>query len=145
MAPKAGAFWSTASHLADELVRRHDLPFRDAHHVVARFVRDAIGRGQGPADADARAPDPGARGSSAGIDVAMSTAELRQTLDARHFVESRVTEGSVNPRHVLAHIGATEAALAEHSRLHEERVAAVERATDLLRERARALAEGAAA
>ena len=51
MAAKAGAFWSTASHLADELVRRHDLPFRTAHHVVARFVRDAVARHQGPADA----------------------------------------------------------------------------------------------
>src|SRR5262249_35524748 len=51
MAAKAGAFWSAASHLADELVRRHGLPFRTAHHVVARFVRDAIGQGQGPADA----------------------------------------------------------------------------------------------
>src|SRR5262249_2241381 len=42
MAAKAGGFWSTASHLADELVRRYDLPFRAAHHVVAKFVRDAI-------------------------------------------------------------------------------------------------------
>ena len=47
MAEKAGAFWSTASHLADELVRRHDLPFRAAHHVVARFVRDAIATARG--------------------------------------------------------------------------------------------------
>jgi argininosuccinate lyase len=144
MAPKAGAFWSTASHLADELVRRHDLPFRVAHHVVARFVRDAIGRGQGPADAEPELLTRALR-ELGGVEVAMSTADLRQMLDARHFVESRVTEGSVNPRHVLAHIGAAEAVLAEHSRLHAERVAAVERATDLLRERARALAEGAAA
>ncbi len=114
MALKAGAFWSTASHLADELVRRHDLPFRVAHHVVARFVRDAIGHGQGPADAEPELLTRALR-ELGGVDVAMSTAALRQMLDARHFVESRVTEGSVNPRHVLAHIGAAEAVLAEHA------------------------------
>ena len=34
MAETAGAFWSTTSHLADELVRRFDLPFRMAHQIV---------------------------------------------------------------------------------------------------------------
>jgi argininosuccinate lyase len=53
MAAKAGAFWSTTSHLADELVRRYDLSFRDAHQIVGRFVRDAIAAGQTPATVDA--------------------------------------------------------------------------------------------
>ena len=75
----------------------------------------------------------------------MSAAELRQTLDARHFVESRVTEGSVNPRHVLAHVARSRGRARRPRRLHEDRVAAVERATDALCERARALAAGAAA
>ena len=142
MAPRAGVFWSTASHLADELVRRHDLPFRTAHHVVARVVREAIARGQGPADAAPELLTQALR-ELAGIDAAMSAAELRQTLDPRHFVESRVTEGSVNPRHVLAHVIEAEAALAAHASQHADRVARVERATAALCERARALAAGA--
>jgi argininosuccinate lyase len=144
MAARAGAFWSTASHLADELVRRHDLPFRTAHHVVARFVRDAIARGQGPADAAPELLTEALRGL-AGVDVAISATDLRQMLDARHFVESRVTDGSVNPHHVLAHVTEAEAALAAHARQHADRVARVERAVDALQERARALAAGAAA
>ena len=143
MATKAGAFWSTASHLADELVRRHDLPFRTAHHVVARFVRDAVTRRQGPADA---APELLALAlrEVAGLDVAFSEAELRGLLDPRRFVETRVTEGSVNPREVLAHVAQTERALTAHAQWHADRAAHVGRAVEGLVARARALAAGAA-
>jgi argininosuccinate lyase len=141
MAAKAGAFWSTASHLADELVRRHDLPFRTAHHVVARFVRDAVTRRQGPADA---APEllATALREVAGLEVAVSGTELRRLLDPRHFVETRVTEGSVNPREVLAHVAQAEHALAAHTRWHAERAGRVARAVDTLVARARDLAAG---
>jgi argininosuccinate lyase len=144
MAAKAGAFWSTASHLADELVRRHDLPFRTAHHVVARFVRDALARRQGPADA---APELLGRAlrEVAGLDVEVTAAEVRRLLDPRHFVETRVTEGSVNPREVLAHVAQAETALAVHARWHAEKTAYVERAIAALLDRARALASGAPA
>ena len=142
MAAKAAAFWSTASHLADELVRRHDLPFRTAHHVVARFVRDAIRRGQTPADA---APEllQGALRELAGLEVVVEAADVRRLLDARHFVETRVTEGSVNRREVLAHVTLVEAALGTHARWHADRTANAERAIATLLERARALAAGA--
>jgi argininosuccinate lyase len=141
MAAKAGAFWSTASHLADELVRRHDLPFRTAHHVVARFVRDAVARRQGPAEA---APEllTAALREVAGLDVVVAEAELRRLLDPRHFVESRVTEGSVNPRQVLAHVAEMERVLTARTRWHADRVAQVEGALDRLVARARALAAG---
>ncbi len=141
MAAKAGAFWSTASHLADELVRRHDLPFRTAHHVVARFVREAVAQRQTPADA---APELLVRAlrEAAGVDAAISAAELRRLLDPRHFVESRVTEGSVNPREVEAHAAQAERALAAHAAWHAERAVHVRRAVDGLVERARALAGG---
>jgi argininosuccinate lyase len=141
MAAKAGAFWSTASHLADELVRRHDLPFRTAHHVVARFVRDAVGRHQGPADAAPELLTQALR-EVADLDVAVSAAELRRLLDARHFVETRVTEGSVNPREVLAHVAHAELALAAHAGWCAERVAHVGRAVEGLVARARGLATG---
>jgi argininosuccinate lyase len=141
MAAKSGAFWSTASHLADELVRRHDLPFRTAHHVVARFVRDAVARRQGPAEA---APELLTRAlrELAGLDVQVSETELRRLLDPRHFVETRVTEGSVNPREVLAHVTQVERALTAHAQWHAARTAQVESAVEGLVSRARALAAG---
>jgi argininosuccinate lyase len=143
MAAKAGAFWSTASHLADELVRRHDLPFRTAHHVVARFVRDAVAGRQGPGEAG---PELLARAlrDVAGLDVALPAAEVRRLLDPRHFVETRVTEGSANPRQVRAHLAEAERALAAHAGWHAERAGQVARAVEGLVARARDLAAGAA-
>jgi argininosuccinate lyase len=143
MAAKAGAFWSTTSHLADELVRRHDLPFRTAHHVVARFVRDAVARHHGPADAPPELLAQALR-EVAGLDIGFSATELRRLLDPGHFVESRVTEGSVNPREVLAHVAQTERALTAHAQWHADRAAQVGGAVDGLVARARTLAAGGA-
>jgi hypothetical protein len=52
----------------------------------------------------------------AGLDVPVSAAELRRLLEARHFVETRVTEGSVNPREVLAHVARAVEALVARAR-----------------------------
>jgi argininosuccinate lyase len=45
LAAAAGAGFSTATDLADWLVRELNLPFREAHHVTGRAVRLAEGRG----------------------------------------------------------------------------------------------------
>ena len=39
MAAAAGAGFSTATDLADWLVRELDLPFRDAHHITGAVVK----------------------------------------------------------------------------------------------------------
>ena len=46
----AGAGFSTATDLADWLVREAGLPFREAHHVTGRLVALAEGSGRGLAD-----------------------------------------------------------------------------------------------
>ncbi len=45
MAAVAGAGFSTATDLADWLVRSLDIPFRDAHHITGRIVSEAEKRG----------------------------------------------------------------------------------------------------
>jgi argininosuccinate lyase len=45
MAAVAGAGFSTATDLADWLVRSLNIPFRDAHHVTGRIVSEAEKRG----------------------------------------------------------------------------------------------------
>jgi argininosuccinate lyase len=45
MQAAAGAAFSTATDLADWLVREAGLPFREAHHVTGRIVGEAAGRG----------------------------------------------------------------------------------------------------
>ncbi len=50
----AGAGFSTATDLADWLVRTLGLPFREAHHVTGRIVAEAERRGRGARAAAAR-------------------------------------------------------------------------------------------
>jgi argininosuccinate lyase len=45
MAAVAGAGYSTATDLADWLVRSLNIPFRDAHHITGRIVSEAENRG----------------------------------------------------------------------------------------------------
>jgi len=61
MAKAAGAGFSTATDLADWLVRELDLPFRDAHHITGAAVKRAESLGCGLADlplADLQALEP---------------------------------------------------------------------------------------
>ncbi|MEM8743308.1 MAG: argininosuccinate lyase [Pseudomonadota bacterium] len=139
MAEAAGAFWSTTSHLADELVRRYDLPFRAAHHVVGRFVRDSIAVGRTPGDV--RAEDLAEAGEEmAGIKIDMSTEELREALDARAFLSSRRTEGSVDPAETRKHCVVLGEALGAHRTEWTARKAHTNRAVDALLQRAKEIA-----
>lgn len=140
MAAAAGAFWSTTSHLADEIVRRYDLPFRAAHHVVGRFVRDSIAAGLTPADV--RAEDLAKAGREmAGMDIDMTDADLRECLDAHAFLTSRATEGSVHPAETRAHRAALAKALASHQHQWKARRDHVSGAIATLLDRAHAFAD----
>ena len=139
MAEAAGAFWSTTSHLADELVRRYDLPFRAAHHVVGRFVRDSLAAGLTPAEV--RPEDLATAGREmAGTSVHMDAADLRRLLDARAFLTSRATTGSVHPSETSTHRAQLAARLEEHRSWQETGRARVEAAVRGLIDRARELA-----
>jgi argininosuccinate lyase len=137
MAETAGAFWSTTSHLADERVRRFDVPFRTAHQIVASLVRDSLAAGHTPAGVDPAVLARAAR--QLGVDVTLTAAELRQALDA-HFVKSRTSEGTPNPRHVRAHAAEVRAAIDAHARWHADTSGSAARAIDALVARARVLA-----
>ncbi|MBT3661622.1 MAG: argininosuccinate lyase [Rhodospirillaceae bacterium] len=139
MASAAGAFWSTTSHLADELVRHYDLPFRAAHHVVGRFVRDAIAAGHTPADVQAEDLTKAGR-EMADTEINLSTDDLRDILDARSFLTSRATEGSVHPDETRAHCGSLATALDNHRAQWSGRRHQTDRAIAALMDQARALA-----
>jgi argininosuccinate lyase len=62
MAEAAGSGFSTATDLADWLVRELNLPFREAHHVTGRAVKLAESKGVGLAAlslADLQSLNPG--------------------------------------------------------------------------------------
>jgi len=138
MAEAAGAFWSTTSHLADEIVRRYDLPFRAAHHVVGRFVRDSIAAGLIPADVCAEDLTTAGR-EMAEMEINISDEDLREILDARAFLTSRVTEGSVHPDETRAHNAALVEALNGHWMEWKERQGLVDDAIAVLIAQARTL------
>ena len=141
MAAAAGAFWSTTSHLADEQVRRYDMPFRAAHHIVGRFVRDSINAGLTPADV--RAEDLIAAGREmAAIDLDMTVEDLRECLDARAFLGSRASEGSVNPAETRTHAEDLANKLGGHRAHWQDRRTQVDGAIDKLLQTARAIAAG---
>ena len=139
MADSAGAFWSTTSHLADELVRRYDLPFRTAHHIIGRFVRDSIAAGKTPADVEADALVKAGQ-EMADITLDMSTTELREALDARAFLYSRASIGSVNPNETEAHAKNLRKVLEKHEKWCESAKTKVENSLNDLLSCARSIA-----
>lgn len=92
MARAADAHWSTATNLADVIVKNGSLSFREAHSLVARLVRLCTDQGISVQDVTSELlsnaaellgiPDPG-----------LSTEAIRSSLDARTFVYTRTSLG----------------------------------------------------
>ncbi|MFG1955461.1 argininosuccinate lyase [Micromonospora sp. NPDC048830] len=138
MADVAGAHWSTASALADGIVRERDLPFRAAHRIVARLVRNCVEAGVAPVETTTEILDAAARDVGS-PELGLPTGWIREQLDARKFIESRVTEGSPSPGEVARQVEELRNGLAEHqewnSRRHDQLEAArleLERSIDRL-------------
>jgi argininosuccinate lyase len=114
MAARAGANWSTASNLADELVRRTGISFRSAHQVVGRTVRTAIERGVPPDRVTAADVDV-AGAAVLGRELGLTDQDVHDALDAAAFIRSRVTPGSPHPDDVAANIAEARAQQREHT------------------------------
>jgi argininosuccinate lyase len=87
----AGRGFSTATDLADWLVRRLDLPFRQAHHATGAIVKRAEARGCTLAElslTELQAVEPGI------------TAEVYGVLDPSRSVASRTSFGGTAPARV---------------------------------------------
>jgi len=95
MAAAAGAGFSTATDLADWLVRELNLPFRDAHHITGAAVKKAEELGVGLSDlpiSDLQALD------------ARITAAIYDVLTPEASVASRKSYGGTAPDQVRAQI-----------------------------------------
>jgi argininosuccinate lyase len=103
LAAAAGAGFSTATDLADWLVRTLGLPFREAHHVTGTLVAVAEARGCDLPDltlADMQAVHPGI------------TADVFGVLGVGNSVASRTSLGGTAPVRVREQIARWQAALA---------------------------------
>jgi argininosuccinate lyase len=92
MRAAAGRGYSTATDLADWLVRELKMPFRDAHHVTGTIVKIAETRG---VDLDAL-PLEAMRGVEPRI-----TQDIYSVLSVENSVKSRVSHGGTAPQNVL--------------------------------------------
>jgi argininosuccinate lyase len=93
----ASAGYATATDLADWLVRRLGMPFREAHHVTGRIVRLAEERGE--------ALDELPLGVMQSVDRRI-TEEVRSVLSVDSSVASRTSEGGTAPKRVRAAVKA---------------------------------------
>lgn len=95
LAAAAGSGFSTATDLADWLVRRLGLPFREAHHVTGSLVRAAEARGCDLPDLPLEAM----QAVHGGI-----TAEVFSVLGVENSVRSRISYGGTAPERVREQI-----------------------------------------
>src|SRR5205823_1595573 len=99
MSAGADGGYATATELADTLVRRCGLPFRQAHDIVGTMVSVAMRDGLAPADWTIGQLREIARAHSADVS-ALTSDELRQALDPTHNVSQRSVTGGPAPREV---------------------------------------------
>ncbi|MBB3809973.1 argininosuccinate lyase [Pseudochelatococcus contaminans] len=95
MSAAAGAGFSTATDLADWLVRSLNMPFRDAHHVTGRLVAEAERRGVGLEDL----PIDAFQTVEPGI-----TSDIYAVLGVQNSVRSRKSFGGTAPDQVATQI-----------------------------------------
>jgi argininosuccinate lyase len=99
MRERAGVYWSTATNLADEVVRATGLSFRTVHGVVGRVVRLAVADGIQPGEVDAALLDRAAE-ETLGRALGLSDDLVRTALDPDGAIRGLVTPGSANPQAV---------------------------------------------
>jgi argininosuccinate lyase len=93
MKAAAGFGYATATNLADWLVRRRNLPFREAHHIAGRLVAIAAARKKGLEKlslAEMRAVEP------------RISEEVFAVLGVENSVRSRTSFGGTAPKNVRA-------------------------------------------
>ena len=105
MAACAAAGFTLATDVADWLARK-GLPFKEAHEIVGRLVRQCEAQGIGLEQLDAA--------ELAGVDPRL-TPEVRSVLDVRRALEARCGVGGTAPARVLEQIEELERRAADFS------------------------------
>lgn len=138
LAERCVANFSTATDLADALVKHHHLSFREAHHVVGRAVQSVLAEGGD------------ATGLSADVVNAAAEAEICRTfdlddetirawMDPHAAVRARRTVGGPAPEEVERNVFAMKARLETAQAARREKSARLKSAREELRERVKEL------
>jgi len=137
LAAAAGAHFTGATDLAEELVLRHGLDYRSAYRVVGRAVADAISDGQTTLTEAAVAR---AAADLLGRPVTLDAEAVRAALDPALIVESRTVLGGSAPERVREHCKRLNRRHTEARRWRDERRAHARKAEERLVTAARRVA-----
>ncbi|MGO4306898.1 argininosuccinate lyase [Cupriavidus sp. RAF12] len=138
MASRAAGDFSTVTDLADLLVRKADLSFRDAHHIIGAVVRRALDEGL-PAAAITPEMIDAAAEQQIGRPVALSREDVAKCLDPICNVEARQSYGAPAPQAVMARLEEQKIALEDRADAVEATDRRIREASALLERRTQAL------
>jgi len=141
MASRAANDFSTVTDLADLLVRKADLSFRDAHHIIGAVVRRALDEGL-PATAITPAMIDDATAEQVGRPAGLSAEDVAQCLDPIRNVNSRQSYGAPAPQGVRERLDVQRRALDTRTTALDATVTRIDDAAALLEQRTRNLAAG---
>ncbi len=96
--------YSTATALANYLVKEHGLSFRQAHAIVGELVRKSV-EGQVPLEI-AAAKHIGSASARLARKVEIDEAEARKILDPANFLSGIKSKGGSNPKFITAEVRA---------------------------------------
>jgi len=137
----AAANFSTATDIADMLVRSYGIPFRKAHSLVGTAVREAIDHGVGVEWFESQAFADAVH-EVAGGDKPDASARPRLAVDPRSSVEARAVAGGPARASLEDQLMEAGITLSGDQRWCDERRAALDEADHRLFTNARSIAEG---
>lgn len=138
MVSRAAEDFSAVTDLADLLVRKGGISFRDAHHVIGAVVRNALDLGI-PANGITAEMVNSTATEQLGRPMALQPADIGQCLDPVANVAARQSYGGPAPQQVLRHIEAQRLALGRQARSFDATTQRVRDARESLQRRAHAL------
>ncbi|MGV2909455.1 argininosuccinate lyase [Achromobacter sp. AGC25] len=117
--------WTASQELADVLMRKYKLPFRDGHHFASEVVSYAKANNIKPLDFPyeqaRRIYADSMKDSKYGNELPMSEAEFRSTLDPVAIVKNRATSGGPQPAEMDRMLKAAREQLASQGKWIKER------------------------
>ncbi|MFZ5816335.1 MAG: argininosuccinate lyase [Bacillota bacterium] len=133
--------FSVVTELADTLVREEQIPFRQAHHVVSRFVQVLRSEQRTLPDASLVELNTAAQ-AVLGRPTGLTEEGFRRAIDPRHFVERRAVVGGPAPREVRRALQAAGGAVEQAKAAVTARREAQNRARSLMLSDALSLLQG---
>ena len=138
MVSRAAVDFSTVTDLADLLVRKANISFRDAHHIIGAVVWDALDRGI-PANEITSEMINSTGTEQLGRQISLQQSDVIECMEPVHNVDARRSYGGPAPQPVLEHIDEQRLSLDKKKEAIDATVQRVRDARDVLQQRIRAL------